>query len=467
MNTKRLLDIVQNIGQIENTSLHDLQDLVRQYPYFQTAHLLVAKKMIAESFSGANNIVAKTATYVNDRSVFYHLLKADYLASDTPVEEIDTADLPEVAGEEAPDSAAPSIHRSKEELLGYQTAFNPPPMSETEEEVEEEVTLPTIEEEVPSEEEESSPLVVAELEEAVVEETQNLEAIYQDIIGKSDEQLQKLADEDDLDTNLPELEQLVHADLKNSGKKFFPEFEPTVSMDNRLNTEAIDMEAIKQLEAELKQFNEQETLPDVTGADEPETMEMSELIQKEVKEIIKQDVEKDLESLKSKADDSTPLSVTDFTRKPFKKEVNQDLEALDIPSSEKTEMPDLLKNLKSTVKKRKTFENWLSDHAEDEPLDSKKLELPRPIISNEVKQEIEDFVGKKGVPNKEETMSPEEQAEQSLRDTESIMSETMAKVYTRQGLYDEAIKIYERLGLRYPEKSVYFAAKIEELKKKI
>ena len=50
--------------------------------------------------------------------------------------------------------------------------------------------------------------------------------------------------------------------------------------------------------------------------------------------------------------------------------------------------------------------------------------------------------------------------------SEDFCTETLAGIYLEQGYPQEAIDIYSRLSLRYPEKSVYFAALIEKIDKK-
>jgi len=46
----------------------------------------------------------------------------------------------------------------------------------------------------------------------------------------------------------------------------------------------------------------------------------------------------------------------------------------------------------------------------------------------------------------------------------NIISETLAEIYISQNLYDKAIKIYQELLLKYPEKNAIFANLIEKLK---
>lgn len=67
-------------------------------------------------------------------------------------------------------------------------------------------------------------------------------------------------------------------------------------------------------------------------------------------------------------------------------------------------------------------------------------------------------------PNKLEFYNPLDEAKISIVDEINIVSETLAKIYTDQKLFSKATKIYEKLILKFPEKSSYFANQIKILK---
>jgi len=69
-------------------------------------------------------------------------------------------------------------------------------------------------------------------------------------------------------------------------------------------------------------------------------------------------------------------------------------------------------------------------------------------------------------PQSSDKLDNENKAKKSSEDRDELVTETLAGIYSDQMLYHKAIASYKKLMLKFPEKSRYFAGKIEQLEKK-
>ncbi|MEQ9186190.1 MAG: hypothetical protein RLP15_00530 [Cryomorphaceae bacterium] len=132
------------------------------------------------------------------------------------------------------------------------------------------------------------------------------------------------------------------------------------------------------------------------------------------------------------------------------------------------------------VPDKQSFSRWMTSLSDQRLQDQKSEGLPNslsgednatdtlsPRSFKEAASIIDNFIDKEDdiVPKRAEFFNPAKAAKVSIQDREEIVSETLARIYAQQGNLSKAISTYEKLSLLHPEKSSYFAALIENLKK--
>ena len=113
-----------------------------------------------------------------------------------------------------------------------------------------------------------------------------------------------------------------------------------------------------------------------------------------------------------------------------------------------------------------SFSKWLQ-LTNISPIDRSDNVTKKTIRKQQTKQKlIDDFIEKSPKIKPLKTLEPTENlAEKPILESDSLMTETLARIYLEQKNYEKALQSYKILSLKYPEKSSLFADQIIAIKK--
>jgi hypothetical protein len=108
-----------------------------------------------------------------------------------------------------------------------------------------------------------------------------------------------------------------------------------------------------------------------------------------------------------------------------------------------------------------SFSGWLSHYSDN----NNKKPLWESVEEVEKAKSMVD--SKSNLPSKHEFYSPSKMAKLSVQDNDDLITETLANIYADQENFEKAIKSFQKLQLKYPEKKIYFAGRIKEIENQL
>lgn len=419
MNAKQFLEWMRKPGLSGREDGAQLDSLLQSYPYFQTAHLLYIKNLHNQGSFLYNNQLKSAAIYVADRKVLYDLIKrkdAVETVEETAVSKVEIA-LPVKEQKQEIKSAPPKFPEKRfvsnpdewEAGMLRQLQLLHHWRGKEKEEVKPKEEIHPIANTTPAAEQKEVPNEVPKHE--IPDAKDELNTLLYVLVepGQSEDIGEELSEEPvaEIENTTAETKWEIHPVEDSKEEKEEAQVHVEVPQDpvqQDILVEAIH--SVFELEADDK-------LPDVSKL-------------KTVSEnTINSEIEKPLEPVK---------------------------EAQEINIGEMS-FATWVASLKQNGPVKQTEEQSIAE--QKAPVSSNGEEL----IERFIKEEPRIQVKKSGFFN------PVNMAKKSVQESDEFITETLARIYAKQGNIPKAIRAYQKLSLKFPEKTAYFAALIEELKR--
>lgn len=422
LNLKEIAERIEHPNLCNGENLEDLKLFTNTYPYAQLFPILYLKALANNKDIRFEQELSQFAYRIADRVQLYHLIHS----LENTVSATHEIQEPEIIPELTVVSSPFEAEESKD--ISIQVVSILPDQMEESIDAGLEETSPIAAQEFVIEEIET---VIPDPEVFVFEmpKSENSEVLHPIEKGSPVEEM--ISEEEDLEAvfiplNITTLEQTTHELVENE------------SFIERADTS--EDFAVKQKEAEEKEIFDKELLSEAIAAN----FNLDHLVNRDL--IEKEEREESAEKVQ-----------------PENEQLNEQLEEESIKS-----------DLKENGEIQKPFTSWLKSNKNDT---SSKLDGEKSRIEDLVNQfliddpKISRISKEKEVEEdtkeKKEFYSPIKKAKESLDLQSMPVSETLAKIFALQGNFPKAIFAYEQLILINPEKKIFFASQIEELKKKL
>lgn len=391
MNRTQFISYLDHSEKLSGEDSRMLTALLKNFPYFQTAHLLLAKSLHNQNSIDYNNQLKITAAYATDRKVLHQLITKQFTPSiETPVI-----------------SPVPETKKTEEIILNNLI-------------IPEEKVIPVAAEQPAKKEE-------------IIAEPQSEHSVFPELPKEHVTQPSVIKEEIITATIIAPVAdqgQVTAESTEIAAKEAVLPAETTSDPVSDLNIEELEKEYLAEAANTLIEINILQT--ELTKG-EPE-------VENDIKDEIKAEKE---------AEPAPETVESNFVLNPSQAAEGKKTEEFDKSSPH-------------------SFSDWLK-HTGDFVEESAKETSAPSLKQSQAADLIDKFIREepKITRSKTEFYNPVNMAKQSVADDITFVSETLAKIYVLQGNYLKALHAYENLRLKYPEKRLYFALQIKNLRKLI
>ena len=449
MNKETFAKYISNPSLLDNDTLPEIKAMLDEFPYFQSAWVLYIKNLHAIKDIRYESKLKTACAYISDRKHLHDILKGAYIPAIAPVQTLFIASPIEENPEEIaivqPQNLVAQNESEANTTENVQTQFI---ASQEEENDTVQTQNLASQPETPASPEPDKPesladRILRQVEEmrrakaaAAYPENQNSESPVetQDIASQPEDipedttivQTQDLASQQDENAENPAI---VQAQFIASQPEEDPEEIDTVQPQNlvaqpdEIAEDASQGESKEEIESNVQTQN--------IASQEITPAQIKALLEKQLHDI---GINANITFSGNSANIQFENIATD--EKPEENHTEQPI-AEDESSTEITTAP----TIEEQIEKRKNDRN-------------KKANLIDKFIESKAK-----------IVPKKDYHSDNKLSTESIIEDEELFTEQLAKIYIKQGHLEKALETYEKLYLKYPEKNIYFATRIEYVKR--